>query len=235
MQKQDNDTIKHAALAAVLGATLAGPAHADWSATFTGVSDYLFNGVTQTGHKPALQASLDWAGESGIYGGAWASNVDFDDDTHVEFDTYLGYATEFDTGISLDTGVAVYTYHGATHSSDGNYPEAYVKLGYAGFNLNVWYTYDYFGLDVGHVVVMLRKDLQINDDWSVSAWVDRSTSLDSDRFAWDEGEDSYLHWQVMANRSWQDFDFSLGVSGTDLSYAAGDTRVLFSVSRSFAL
>ena len=47
------------------------------SATVTAVSDYLFNGVSQTQEDPALQASFDWADDSGIYAGVWGSNVDF--------------------------------------------------------------------------------------------------------------------------------------------------------------
>ncbi|WP_242523160.1 TorF family putative porin [Thiocystis minor] len=88
---------------AVMGLTNA--AHADWSATFTGASDYLFNGVTQTDHQPAAQASLDWSGAGGIYAGAWASNVDFGDDTTAEVDGYLGYSVEYRPGYSIDAGV----------------------------------------------------------------------------------------------------------------------------------
>ncbi|MFD2111024.1 TorF family putative porin [Thiorhodococcus fuscus] len=222
--------------AAVLGATIGLPAQADWSTTVTAASDYLFNGVTQTGHKPALQIGLDWsAATGGFYGGLWASNVDFEDDTKLEFDGAAGYLMQLHPEITLDAGVAYYTYHGDSDSSDYNYPEVYLKLGLYGFNLNAWYSYDYFGLDVGHVILMLSKDIQINDRLSFRAQIDRSTSLDVDRYAWDDNEDSYLHWQVMGNYAYSGFDFSLGVSGTDLSYSTGDTRVLFTLSRTFSL
>lgn len=210
-----------------------GTAQADWSATLTGASDYLFNGVTQTGHQPAVQASLDWSGAAGMYAGLWASNVDFGDDTEAEVDGYLGYRFEFRPGYSVDAGLALYTYHGGSDSSDANYPEAYLKLGIAGFNLNAWYTHDYSGLDVGHVVVMLQKDFEINDRWTIATQLSRSTSLDTDRFAWDGDRDHYLHWQIMNRTSYAGFDLALGLSGTTLSDESGDTVVLFTIGRTF--
>lgn len=206
---------------------------AEWSVTMTAVSDYLFNGVSQTGHKPALQLGLDWSSASGWYAGLWSSNVDFDDDTRLEADAFIGYAREYRPGWSLDAGISYYTYHGARHSSDYNYPEAYLKLGIAGFGLNAWYAPDYFGLDVGHVIVMLKKEFKINDTWSISASADRSMSLDADRFSWDAGRSAYNHWQIMAHTSFVGFDCSLGVSGTTLGYPNGDTTVLFTVGRTF--
>ena len=225
--------MKTQTLLALAVAGLTHTAHADWSATVTGTSDYLFNGVTQTDHRPAAQASLDWSGTSGIYAGAWASNVDFGDDTTAEVDGYLGYRFEFRPGYTLDSGLAYYTYHGGSDSSDSNYPEVYLKLGIAGFNLNAWYSHDYSGLDVGHFIVMLKKDFKMNDRWTLATQLDRSTSLDTDRFAWDGDRDHYLHWQVMNQTSYAGFDFALGVSGTTLSDAAGDTALLFTVSRTF--
>ena len=50
---------------------------ADVSTTVNVTSDYTFNGVSQTGNDPALQASLDYAGTDGFYAGVWASTVDF--------------------------------------------------------------------------------------------------------------------------------------------------------------
>ena len=57
------------------------PTLADTSITVTGVSDYLFNGVSQTQEDPAIQACFDWAGDTGWYAGVWGSNVDFGEDT----------------------------------------------------------------------------------------------------------------------------------------------------------
>ncbi len=58
---------------------LSGVSQAQFSSTWTAVSDYDFRGFSQSAKNPALQASADYAfGESGFSMGAWASNVDFD-------------------------------------------------------------------------------------------------------------------------------------------------------------
>src|SRR5450631_2027932 len=38
-------------------------------------SQYIFRGLSQTGHQPAAQGGFDFAHESGFYAGTWASNI----------------------------------------------------------------------------------------------------------------------------------------------------------------
>ncbi|HEY7740572.1 MAG TPA: TorF family putative porin, partial [Steroidobacteraceae bacterium] len=52
-------------------------ANAEVSYTVTAVSDYDFRGVSLSAKDPALQASIDYAHDSGFYAGAWASNIDY--------------------------------------------------------------------------------------------------------------------------------------------------------------
>ena len=61
-------------LAAVVLMATAAAAHAEFSATITGVTDYNFRGISLSANDPALQGSLDWGFDNGIYVGAWASN-----------------------------------------------------------------------------------------------------------------------------------------------------------------
>ena len=57
---------------------LSGVSQAQFSSTWTAVSDYDFRGFSQSAKNPALQGSADYAfGDSGFSIGAWASNVDF--------------------------------------------------------------------------------------------------------------------------------------------------------------
>ena len=85
------------------------------SGNVTLTSDYVFRGVTQTDGDPAIQATID-LGQGAFYAGAWASNVDFGDDTDFELDLYAGWAPEWrDT--TFDLGVIVYTYPGATDAA----------------------------------------------------------------------------------------------------------------------
>ena len=104
------------------------------TSTWTAVSDYDFRGITQSGKDPALQASLDYAHDSGFYVGAWASNIDFGvpndsplEDPKIELDVYAGFTKTLDTGLSYDFGGVYYTY---PEESDFNYFEAYAGVGY---------------------------------------------------------------------------------------------------------
>jgi uncharacterized protein (TIGR02001 family) len=207
-------------------------AWAGFSATVTGVSDYLFNGVSQTQEDPAIQGSLDWAHDNGWYAGVWGSNVDFGEDTDVEADLYVGFYQDLNDSMNMDLGVAQYTYHGAGHSSDYDYAEAYAKFGFHHTNLNFWYAWDYFGTGAGHYIVMLTQTIPLTDAASLLLGVDRSASLDEDKFAWEDGDEDYIHWQITGNYSFHGFDMSLGVHGTDLD-TYGDTTLLFTIGRTF--
>ena len=70
------------------------PGWGDLSANLGVYSDYRFRGISQTDEGPALQGSLDWSHDSGVYLGTWASNVDFAD-ADVEVDLYGGYAFDY--------------------------------------------------------------------------------------------------------------------------------------------
>lgn len=60
--------------------------YADVSITTTLVSDYLFNGLSQTNDEATLQGSLDWWNDSGWYAGSFASGVDYGQGTDYEVD-----------------------------------------------------------------------------------------------------------------------------------------------------
>ena len=80
------------------------------------VSDYRFRSVSQTSFKPALQGGVDFAHKSGLYVGAWGSNVSWikdyvgATDGTLEVDLYGGYKGEITSGLSFDVGVITYQY-----------------------------------------------------------------------------------------------------------------------------
>ena len=88
------------------------------SANVSLVSDYLFRGVSQTGTKPAIQGGFDYAHDSGLYAGAWASNISWLSDFGVasnasfELDTYIGFAGSITEDVSYDVGALRYNYPG---------------------------------------------------------------------------------------------------------------------------
>lgn len=109
-----------AALALALAAVSAPVSASSLSSTFTAVSDYTFDGVSQTQNDPALQASLDFSAENGFYAGVWASNVEFSDTdpANTEIDLYAGFAKDYESGWGWTAGVVQYTYTGAPSSYD---------------------------------------------------------------------------------------------------------------------
>src|SRR5690606_3800728 len=87
-------------------------AQAEVSANVTLATDYVFRGISQTDEKGAIQGGFDWAGETGLYAGIWASNVNFGGDASTEMDYYGGYAGETASGIGYDVGFIYYDYEG---------------------------------------------------------------------------------------------------------------------------
>jgi len=85
-------------------------------------SDYIFRGITQTDHNPAVQAYIE-PSFGILYGGAWTSNVMFGGAADTEVDVYGGIRPEFGK-VSLDFGYTRTLYLG---DPDGDGGEVYAK------------------------------------------------------------------------------------------------------------
>ena len=98
-------------------------------------TDYVYRGQSQTGNLPSISGGLDYSHESGLYAGAWASNIDgsgqvFTTST-MELDIYGGYGGELGgTGISYDAGLLYYIYPGQADGADYNFLEGYLGFSY---------------------------------------------------------------------------------------------------------
>ena len=87
-------------------------------------SQYIFRGLTQTDEKPAIQGGVDFTHASGMYLGAWGSNIswledgDYYDNSSLELDVYGGYRNTIgETGLGYDVGALQYIYPGNNISS----------------------------------------------------------------------------------------------------------------------
>jgi len=135
------------AIAAVLLLTTTGVAQAQLSGTVTVVNDYDFRGVSLSGKDPAIQGSVDWAHDSGLYVGAWASCcLDFGpgSQTDNEVDLYAGFTGGDEDGFSWDAGIVYYWYEPDNDNVD--YAEIYFGGSYGMFDAKFWYTDDYGNL-----------------------------------------------------------------------------------------
>jgi uncharacterized protein (TIGR02001 family) len=126
---------------------LSGVSQAQFSSTWTAVSDYDFRGFSQSAKNPALQASADYAfGDSGFSMGAWASNVDFGNtvDGDIELDIYAGYVGKINDTFSWTAGFTRYNYPGSSNSATkikiGEYFEYYGGFNAGNFSFKQWWT-----------------------------------------------------------------------------------------------
>lgn len=123
---------------------MAGVANAGVTSTWTITNDYDFRGFTQTAKDPALQASLDYAHDSGFYAGLWFSNVKFAESGYkgdLERDIYAGFTSKIGEDWTYDVGIVDYTYN--QHVYD--YYEVYASMAYKWVKAKFYYSPDFGG------------------------------------------------------------------------------------------
>ncbi|WP_226637364.1 TorF family putative porin [Brevundimonas poindexterae] len=113
------------------------------------VTDYVFRGISQTDDSAAVQGGISMA-SGGFYAGAWASTVDFGDDTDAEVDFYGGYTTQI-AGFDVDVGAVVYLYVGKPAGADYDFIElkaaASRSIGPVSLGVATFYSPNFFGVD----------------------------------------------------------------------------------------
>lgn len=107
------------------------PAFADVSGSVGYTTDYVWRGVSQSGGQGAMQANL-MLEKNGLYGGVWASQVDFGDEASYEMDFYGGYELWLSDKWSVDVGVIQYNWDKGGYE---DIEEGYVKVGINGLSL----------------------------------------------------------------------------------------------------
>lgn len=208
-------------LAGLLGA---GAAAAEVSSTITLTSDYDWRGITQTDEDPALQASIDWADDSGWYVGAWASNVDFGPgDPNYEVDLYTGFSGGDEDGLGWDVGIQYYAY---PEESDFNFPEIYGGLSYGMFSGKLWYSNDFAGTDDSAFYLEGGAAIPLPANFTLDLHAGYS---DGDGVESSYGVSNYFDYSVGVSYTLEKFDLSLKYVDTDIDDADTD-RLIFSVS-----
>lgn len=180
-----------AVAAALLAASSASAQDGPQIAWNVGVfSDYVFRGYSQTDEEAAIQGGVDLTAGS-FYAGAWASNVDFGDDTTAEVDLYGGFRTETG-GFAVDLGVVTYLYVEAPDGSDYDYVEfkaaASRAIGPVTAGAVVYYSPDFFGLDEEATYVEGNLAFTPAEKWTVSAAVGyQALDVNDDYTTWNAG------------------------------------------------
>lgn len=220
---------------------MAGAASAnEFSATVTAVSDYDFRGVSLSAKDPALQASIDWAHDSGFYAGAWASNIDYgsDIDGDIELNLYLGFGGEWASGVGWDTGIVWYIYPGSSSSTTASkisaYPEIWFGISKGPFEFKQWFSNDGSGTDENALYTEVNASFDLAENFALNLHAAYNYGDAFDGF-------EYFDFSVGIGYTAGNFDMELKFTGTDLS---GDDeitddvfntepRVLFSISTTF--
>lgn len=213
---------------------VSGAAHAQFSSTITGTTDYDFRGFSQSAKDPAIQGSLDYAFPAGFAIGTWASNVDFDNDADVELDFYGNYTGKINDDTSWQIGFNAYTYPSSDDVKD--YVEYFVGLSAGMFGVKQWYSDDLFKSGSSGAYTEGNFTYPLPQNFNVQlhagyAWGDywKDDNL---------GGGEIFDFSAGVGYSVHNFDLLLRVTGTDASGAQkikGDTnnnepRVVFSVA-----
>jgi uncharacterized protein (TIGR02001 family) len=107
-------------------------------------TDYIWRGIAQTSHNPAVQGGIDYSHASGLYAGMWGSNVSWIADSGaiavgtgnatMELDTYFGFRNSFAEDFTYDVGFIRYNYLGSYSPAAGyvkaDTDEIYGAIGY---------------------------------------------------------------------------------------------------------
>lgn len=222
--------MKTAPLIAVIAlGGMAATAQAEVSSTITVASDYDFRGISQTARDPALQASLDWSGESGLYVGAWASNVDFGD-SDVELDLLAGYRGSIGEDASFDVGVVQYLY--LDTYKDLKFTEAYAGFGYKAVSAKVWYAWDFSNSGKSASYIEANAAIPMANDFTFNLHAGYS-----DGDFW--GDDNYTDYSIGISKTVGNFALNLKwVDGSDLAafknapddIGSSESKVVFTVA-----
>lgn len=209
------------ALATALFA-VASAAHAEFTLTPALVTDYDFRGLTQNDESETLQLGLNYSMESGVYIGAWASEVDFGPGSHAtwELDLMAGYAWgDSEAALGYDVGAIWYTY--PSSSTEDDVYEIYGGITKGMFNGKVWvapdinselgiYTEANAAIPLAGFTIGLHAGYSFGD-------------------AWDGNE--HLDYSVGATKSLGPLDINLKyVNSNDLDGPAGRNAWIFSAS-----
>jgi uncharacterized protein (TIGR02001 family) len=245
---------RFAGLGVVALAAASGAANAEVSSTITIASDYDFRGITQTALDPALQASLDWSHENGLYAGLWGSNVDFGDSTSdggeggptitqsgpsVEVDLLVGYGGSITESIGYDIGATYYTYYGESSGlSSVDYGEFHAGLSFGEHaSSTVWYSPDYG--NSGDSAWYLEGNGDIPLPWELAVTLHAGYSTGD---YWESSDDEYFDFAIGLTRTFGHFDCAVKyVDGSDISSLDGtpddvfssESKVVFSVATTF--
>ncbi len=158
------------------------------------VSDYRYRSISQTRLKPAVQAGADFAHKSGLYLGAWATNIKWIKDSgatdgSIELDLYGGYKGSAGD-IAYDVGFLRYEYVGNKLGKVAGFANANTNEVYAAATVGPFtakYSHSLSNL-FGYVASKNSQYLDLNatfdlgNGWSVTPHVGRQVIKNNEAY-----------------------------------------------------
>ena len=207
-----------------------------FSGTVSLTTDYRFRGVSQTDTNPAIQGSVDYTHDSGLYLGVWGSNVDFNDasESSMEADYYGGIRKEFN-GFKIDLGFIYYDYPGADNTLHYDYFEPQVALGYdfgwASFAGSLNFSSDFFADSGEAYYPKFSTVIPLRYGFTADGYFARQYVEENARF----GLPDYNTWGLGLGYNYKGLDFKVQYVDTSVHKSVCpkncDAAVLFSVSK----
>ncbi|MGQ0619799.1 MAG: TorF family putative porin [Panacagrimonas sp.] len=240
---------KRVLMVSMVGAgALASPAAFAGATGNVGVfSEYVFRGI-ESSSGAAVQGGLDYAADSGLYGGTWVSNTGGAAAAGAtEIDLYAGYGFKVG-GLGLDFGAIYYVFSedeedldpGADNiPTDADYWEVYAKASISYFAVQVYYTEDYLGdfneffadaldKDTDALYVNLLANFPLSETLTLGLQAG-FTSGDGAEVAWSaDGEDGYEDYSISVTKTLDNgFAMALGIYATSFEEGDGFGTVSF--------
>lgn len=193
------------------------------------ISDYLFRGVEQSlAGGAAVQGGLDYAHDSGVYAGTWASSLD---GNTYETDLYAGFAKNgFDVG---------YIFYGYRDYTKANFSEIYAGYSAAGFSVKGFYSPEYVDQKdesfyvTGSYAIALSETLALTPQIGYS-WGDGIEGYFGTYFGADF--DSYLDYSLTLSKTIEGgYTFTFGLFANSEDDTLGKETVVVGLKKSFDL
>ena len=147
---------------APLTALVATASMAQVSGSAAVVSDERVRGVSLSNGQPAAQVDVSYDHDSGLYAGAFASNVQFYQHSPQELQLigYAGYARRIQPGWSVDAGAA---YASFSADSDYNYTELHVGVATDAASARLYFSPNYFGQSIHTLYAELNGSYRLGE------------------------------------------------------------------------
>lgn len=203
------------------------------------VSEYMRDGISQTNGEYAMQAGADYTHNSGLYAGAALYELKHQSNsTNYERDLFAGYYRPLTDHLALDMALTRYNFHGSANAGRNSYNELSVRaLMNDSLTLGWRHTHEFMG---SHFP---KRTLELAYTWPLDSFglefytaQHRYLGIDEDYNFGSSHRDTYWHFRVAVERTWNQYDYRLSIERTNLTRDYdGGTKIQFGIHRYFSL